>query len=161
MTLIGFIKDKKRFLLGQSVMNLFFAAGYVFLGAISGTVANICTMTRNFVCIKWNLSTPLKILFIAIQIVLTLITDDMSFMMWLPILSYSLFTWFMDSDSAKTIKVVAIAGQLLWLFYDIHYKNYSVVLFDIAAAITNSIALISITKSEKTGSEKYDNQESK
>lgn len=156
MTLIGLIKKKKRFLATQCVMNLFFAGGNLFLGGISGAIANLITMTRNIVCLKWKMDTPMKILFIVLQIVITLLLDRGGWLMWLPVVGVCVFTWFMDTENMALIKGTVIFSQILWGIYDLAIKNYATVPFDAAAAVTNTIALVAILKAgraEKTETE--------
>ena len=157
MAAMGLIKDKKKFLIAQSGMNVFFIVGNLFLNGITGAIANACTMARNIVCLKWNLNTPLKILFISLQIVLTIIARPASMLMWLPIFGTCIFTWFLDTENAVLLRILIIVTQMMWLVYDIHIINYATVPFDVAACITNSFALAGIVK--KQHSEDTDDKE--
>ena len=157
MTLIGLIKNKKRFLTAQCGMNGLFALGNYVLGGISGTIVNIVTMLRNIFCLKWKMKTWSKLVFIALQIALAIASDCSGIIMWLPIISNCVFTWFMDSEDMVLLKVILIISQLLWAVFDYSIINYATVPFDIAAAVTNTVALVSILKdrsNEKTAEEK-------
>lgn len=146
MTLIGLIKNKKRFLTAQCGMNGLFALGNYVLGGVSGTIVNIVTMLRNIFCLKWKMKTWSKVIFIALQIGLSIAADCHGIIMWLPIISNCVFTWFMDSEDMVLLKVILIVSQILWAVFDFSIVNYATVPFDIAAAVTNTIALISILK---------------
>lgn len=149
MAAMGMIKDKKRFLIAQSIMNVFFIAGNLFLGGYSGAIANGCTMLRNIVCLRWTLNTPLKLVFIFIQLAMTAATKSQSVLLWLPVIGAGIFTWYMDTDNMKLLKIIIIITQMMWLVYDIYILNYATVPFDIAACITNSVSLYRLSKAEK------------
>lgn len=160
MVLIGLIKEKKRFLEVQGLMNIFFIVGNLFLGGISGAIANFTTLVRNVVCIKRNLNRPLKILFITIQVALTLYFDRGGIIIWLPILGACLFTWFMDTENMLLLKIVATVGQTCWGIYDFFIINYATVPFDIAAIVTNIIAIAALVRLRKAKEEKTDGTDS-
>lgn len=149
MTLMGLIKDKKRFLLAQCGMNVFYIAGNLCLGGISGAIANLVTMLRNIVTLRWKLNVPIKLLFIALQLGLTLYFGVSGVVMWLPVAGVLLFTWFIDTENMALLKVVVIISQMLWGIYDLSIKNYATFPFDIATCITNGIALCSLLKAKK------------
>ena len=149
MILMGFIKKKDRFLLAQCGMNAFFIAGNLFLGGISGAIANAVTMTRNIVCLKWNLNRTLKIVFIALQIGLVLLSGTDSLVMWLPIIGNCVFTWYMDSEDMALFKGIVIGSQFLWGIYDFYIMNYATVPLDVCSCITNAFAMAAIMKSRK------------
>ena len=149
MILMGFIKKKDRFLLAQCGMNAFFIAGNLFLGGISGAIANAVTMTRNIVCLKWNLNRTLKLFFIALQIGLVLLSGTDSLVMWLPIIGNCVFTWYMDSEDMALFKGIVIGSQFLWGIYDFYIMNYATVPFDVCSCITNAFAMAAIMKSRK------------
>ena len=149
MTLIGFIKTKRRFLIAQSSMNAIFIAGNLTLGGISGAIVNLVTLIRNFICLKFDLTKPLKLFFIALQIGLTIYFGCDSVIMWLPIIAACLFTWFMDSENMILLKVIVIVSQLMWAVYDFSIVNYATVPFDFAAAVTNAVSVFSILRDRK------------
>ena len=149
MTLMGFIKNKRRFLITQSGMNAVFIAGNLTLGGISGAIVNLVTLIRNFVCLKFDLTKPLKLLFIALQIGLTVYFGCDSIIMWLPVIGACLFTWFMDTENMVLLKVIVIASQLMWAVYDFSIVNYATVPFDLAAAVTNTVSVFAILRDKK------------
>lgn len=150
MLLIGLIKNKKRFLGAQCVMNVVFIAGNTVLGGYSGAVANAVTLIRNIVCIKYNLTKPLKLLFIALQVAITAFIGADGILAWLPVFANCVFTWFMDSEDMILLKAVVIVSQAMWLVYDFSIMNYATVLFDFGACVTNGIALFSLVKEKKS-----------
>lgn len=154
MTLMGLIREKKKFLLAYSGMNVFFIAGNLFLGGISGAIANIVTMARNLYCVKKNITTQLKVIFIVIQIILTAAFGAEGVLMWLPVLANCVFTWFVDTENMVLMKSIVIAGQFLWLFYDLSMINYTSAVFDVTSCITNAIAVLGIVREMKKAQNK-------
>ena len=146
MTLMGLIKDKKKFLAAQCGMNALFCVGNYVLGGISGSIVNIVTMIRNIFCLKRKMGPWSRILFIAVQIALAAAAGCTGIVMWLPIVGNCVFTWFLDSEDMVLLKIILIASQGLWAVYDFSISNFATVPFDISAAVTNTISLIAILK---------------
>ena len=144
---IGFLKRKQHILLAQSVQCLFMGAGNLILGGVSGFGSNVGTILRNLVFSKRNVTVPLKVFFIALQIVLSLGSLDAGWIAWLPVLAAAVFTWFLDTQSETRLKVVILFSQVMWLIYDIHYLNYVATTFDVLTMCSNLIGLYMIRKS--------------
>ena len=146
MTLMGFIKNRKKFLTVQCGMNVVFAIGNYILGGVSGSIANTVTMIRNVFCLKYKMGRWSKLFFIALQVALTAVTGSGSFVMWLPVIGVCIFTWFMDSENMALLKVIVIASQLMWAVFDYSISNFATVPFDLASVATNSVSLIGIIR---------------
>lgn len=153
MTLLGFIKKKRNFLMAQCVMNGFFIAGNSFLGGISGVLANCMTIIRNVVCMKWNLNLWLKLGFVIAQIGLAWAFGCTGVIAWLPIIGNCVFTWYMDTENMVLLKWIIIGTQLLWAIYDFSILNYTTFVFDVAAVVTNFIGICSIVRERKAKSD--------
>lgn len=149
MTLMGFIKIKRRFLIAQCGMNALFIAGNLCLGGITGAIANAVTLIRNLFCLRKDLSKAAKAVFILLQIALAFIACSRSLIAWLPIIGNCVFTWYIDTKNMVLFKLIVIACQLMWAVYDFSIQNYATVPFDIATAITNTISIISIIRDSK------------
>lgn len=85
MVAIGFIKKKERIVLAQCLQFGFLGLGNLLLGATAGFISGIVSVTRNLVFYKVKGTTGLKLIFIAAQIVLTLLTWNGSLYECLPI----------------------------------------------------------------------------
>ena len=144
---VGFLKRKQHILLAQSVQCLCMGAGNLILGGVSGFGSNVGTILRNLVFSKRNVTVPLKVFFIALQIVLSLGSLDAGWIAWLPVLAAAVFTWFLDTQSETRLKVVILFSQVMWLIYDIHYLNYVATTFDVLTMCSNLIGLYMIRKS--------------
>ncbi len=146
---IGFLKKKNHILIAQSVQCLFMGAGNLILGGISGFICNIVTIIRNLAFMKFRNTAGMKIFFILLQFVLSISTLSVGWISWLPILSAALFTWFMDTRSEAKLKVVILCTQVMWLTYDLYFRNYVASAFDVMTMLSNSYCLFTILKSSK------------
>lgn len=143
---IGFLKKKSHILMAQSVQCAFMGGGNLILGAWGGFTANVVSIIRNLVFAKFPINLGLKLLFIGLQLALSLGTLDGSLIAWLPILAAAVFTWCLDTKSEVTLKLVIIGTLVMWLVYDICYRNYVSAAFDTATIISNSIGLWMLRK---------------
>ena len=149
MVLIGFLKKKNHILVAQCAQCMFMGVGNLVLGGISGFVCNIVTILRNFVFLKFRNTTFLKIFFILLQFVLSISSLSAGWISWLPILSAALFTWYMDTRSEAKLKIVILCTQVMWLTYDLYFRNYAASTFDVMTMISNSFCLFTILKNSK------------
>lgn len=145
---IGFLKSNRHILVAQSVQCLFMGAGNLILGGVSGFICNIVTIIRNLVFIRFRNTTALKLFFIALQFVLSISTLSAGWISWLPIISAALFTWFMDTPSAAKLKVIILCTQVMWLIYDLYYRNYVASAFDVMTMCSNIIGFFMVRKTK-------------
>ncbi len=146
MVLIGFLKKKNHILIAQCAQCLFMGVGNLILGGISGFVCNIVTILRNLVFIRFRNTTFLKVFFIGLQFVLSISSLSAGWISWLPILAAALFTWFMDTRSEKLLKIIILLTMVMWLTYDLYFRNYVASSFDVMTMISNLIGLYMVSK---------------
>ena len=146
MVLIGFLKKKNHILIAQCVQCLFMGVGNLVLGGISGFICNIVTILRNLVFVKFRNTTFLKIFFILLQFILSISTLSAGWISWLPILAAALFTWCMDTRSEAKLKICILCTQVMWLIYDLYYRNYVASAFDVMTMVSNFIGLYMVTR---------------
>lgn len=146
---IGFLKKKDHILIAQSVQCIFMGVGNLVLGGVSGFICNIVTIVRNLAFLKFRNTTAMKIFFIALQFVLSIGTLSAGYISWLPIISAGLFTWYMDTVSEAKLKIVILCTQVMWLTYDLYYRNYTASAFDVMTMASNLITLYSICRKHK------------
>lgn len=149
MMLMGMIKDRIKFIEAQSMMNVVYIAGYAFLKGTSGVIVNVVTLTRNIICLKWKMTTPIKLVFIIGQIILGIIFGNSGIIAWFPVIACSIFTWYMDCEDAVKLRCVIVGTQMLFMVYDWTVKAYTGFAFDILATITNTVSLISLVKEHR------------
>ena len=146
---IGFLKKKNQILIAQSVQCVFLGTSNLVLGGISGFICNMVTILRNLVFLKFRNTTLLKVFFILLQFVLSISSLSLGWISWLPILAAALFTWCMDTKSEAKLKIVILCTQIMWLTYDLYFRNYVASAFDVMTMISNTICLFAILKSSK------------
>ena len=143
---IGFLKKKNHILIAQSVQCVFLGTSNLVLGGISGSICNMVTILRNFVFLKFQNTTFLKISFILLQFVLSISSLSAGWISWLPILAAALFTWYMDVKSEAKLKIVILCTQVMWLTYDLYYLNYVASAFDVMTMISNVAGIYMLRK---------------
>ena len=149
MVSIGLIKEKKKIIAAQCVQFGLYAAANFVLGGFMGALTNLVSMARNLVSIKWNFNLPWKIAFSLIQIGMGGAANKEGFLGWLPVIAALTLTWLLDTKDEIILKVTFLLGQVLWIFYDIHHKNYVGVFFDLFSFVTNIIGIKMILKERK------------
>jgi len=146
MVLIGFLRKKSHILIAQSVQCLFMGVGNLTLGGVSGFICNVVTIIRNLVFIKFRNTTAMKVFFIILQLVLSLGSLQAGLISWLPLIAAAIFTWCMDTRSEARLKVCILCTQVLWLTYDLYYRNYVASAFDVMTMISNLIGFYLVTR---------------
>ena len=149
MVVIGFLQKKRSILLAQCVQFSFLAAGNLLLGAMTGFISGVVSILRNLVFLKWENTGLLKLVFIAVQLVLSLSVGIDGRVDWLPVLSAVLFTWFLDVKSEVRLKLVMIAAQSMWLVYDFVYLNYVTCVFDAMTIASNAVGIVLLMRKKK------------
>ena len=143
---IGLLRKNSHILLAQCVQCGFMGFGNLILGGVSGFICNIVTIFRNLIFVKYPATTGLKIGFILLQLVLSLGSLSAGIIGWLPLIAAAVFTWYLDTTSAVKLKLVILFTQVLWLIYDLYYRNYVASGFDVMTMCSNLIGLYLILK---------------
>ena len=149
MVAIGFIRKKEHILAVQCLQFGIMGVGNLVLGAVSGTISNAVSIVRNLVFARWSSSLPLKVIFIILQVLLSLSALQSSPLEWLPLLAAAIFTWFLDTKSEVILKSVIIGTLLLWLVYDFCHLNYVAMTFDALSIVSNFIGILMLRKKTK------------
>lgn len=147
MVAIGLLKKKSHILIAQVVQCCFIGFSNLILGGISGFISNIVTILRNLVFVKYPITPKRKAFFIALQALLSLRAMSRNPVTWLPLISGGLFTWFLDTTDTAKLKLVILAGQVMWLIYDLYYRNYVAAAFDLLTILSTGIGILLIRKS--------------
>lgn len=148
MVAIGLLKKKSHILIAQSVQCCFMGLGNLILGGVSGFICNIVTVIRNLVFVKYPVTRKLKIAFILLQLALSAGSLSINLITWLPLIAASLFTWYLDTTSTAKLKIVILCTQVMWLIYDLYYRNYVAAAFDVMTMISNLIGFFMVKKSK-------------
>lgn len=153
MVLIGFIKNKDRYIVMQTLQFLLNALSHFLLGGFGGTVASLVSAARNIIIAKWKCTTGIKIALIAVQAALSISTVTANPITWIPIIAAGMFTWYIDTKDAMWFKWVIIITLIMWTVYDIYHHNYVSIWFSIFTLITNGISMVKIHKERKEANE--------
>ena len=146
---IGLLKKKEHILAAQCAQFTIQGAAHLILGATSGVVACITGIIRNLVFARRAVTPMLKLFFIALQAVLSLPAMTLNPVTWLPLLSCSMFTWFLDLKNPVALKGMMIGAQLMWVVYDFVYCNYVALAFDIFTIISTAVGIVLILRGRK------------
>ena len=153
MVATGLIKSKKNILIAQSVQFTIMGIGNLILGGFTGFMSNMVSIVRNVVCLKTTLTVPLKLLFIAIQIILGGLVNNLGLIGWMPVCAACIFTWILDTDNEILLKAVIIAMQVMWCIFDFTIQNYISLAMDLFTIISNAAGIFLIKKAEKNSGE--------
>jgi len=67
----------------------------------------------------------------------------------LPVISCSLYTWFIDLKDEVKLKYVLLVAQALWVVYDFRFMNYVALAFDIFTILSTAVGIVLIKQSRK------------
>ena len=146
---IGLVKKKKQILLAQCAQFMVLGAANMLLGGMTGLVSNLISIARNLFCLKWDYTTKWKVIFIGVQVVLSMGVNTLGLLGWFPIFSTVLFTWFLDLKNEVHLKIVIITAQIFWIIYDFNLHNYVTFIFGIMTVCSNLLGIVMILKDRR------------
>ena len=149
MVAIGLVKKKEHILTVQCVQFVFMGLGNLLLGATAGFISNVVSVVRNLVFARVKSTTGLKILFISVQALLTLLIGGTALIEWLPVIAVVTYTWCLDVKSDVLFKWIMVGCTALWIVYDLYYLNYVAATFDILTVISTFIGILRIKKEKR------------
>ncbi len=153
MVLIGFIKNKDRYIIMQTLQFGLNALSHFLLGGFGGSVAALVSVVRNIIIAKWKCTTGIKIALIVVQAALTVSTITANPITWIPIIAAGMFTWYIDTEDVMWFKWVIIITLVMWAVYDLYHHNYVSIWFSTFTVITNGISMVKIHKERKEAKE--------
>ncbi len=137
----GFIKSRDNILKVQSLQCLIIGTGNLVLGGVTGFIANMISIVRNYICLKRDFTVPLKLTFISIQVILSLGFNNLGLIGWIPAFCAGFFTWFLDTKNPTVLKTVIILTEILWAVYNLTIRNYVGFATDIFTITTNAVGI--------------------
>lgn len=149
MIYYSILKEKKEILIVQSIKIGLLALSNIILGGITGAIVNIIGLIRNIICYKNKLGLKEKIIISLLNIILTLMFNNLGFIGLLPLASTVIYVWLMNTKDVKKFKLLIASTMVLWLIYDITIKSYTSAIFDFLTVIANIVTLIQIKNKEK------------
>lgn len=154
MVSVGFLKQRRKILLAQSVQFAIMGAGNLILGGISGFLSNALGIVRNLFCLKRELTLPLALGFVAVQAALTFAADSMGPIGFLPVVAALIFTLTINSKNEVVLKAAIIVGQLCWAGYDGTLHNYASLFFDLLTVGSNVVGIFMLRRGKGKESER-------
>lgn len=150
MVAVGFIKRKDHMLAAQCGQFGLQSVANLILGSASGCVSGVVGIVRIVVFTRVKKVTVwLKLGFIALQGVLTFWAGADTLIAWLPMLAMVAYTWYLDTEDAVLFKAVNLLGVCMWLVHDIHYLNYSGVVFDVLSIISTAVGIFVLMRDRR------------
>ena len=148
MVAIGFVWKKERVITLQCFQFGLLGISNLLLGATSGFVSGLVSVGRNLIFPRVKGGLWLKLLFINLQVILTLLTGVEEPVSLLPLFAGVLFTWFIDVPGDMQLKLVVIAAQALWAIHDLSYRNYVAFTFDLLTIGTNAMGIFLLARAD-------------
>lgn len=146
MVAIGFVRKKERVISLQCFQFGLLGLSNLILGATSGFISGLVSVARNLIFPRTKGGLLLKLLFINVQVLFTILMGMDGLISLLPLFAGVLFTWFIDTKSDGQLKVVIICAQALWAVYDAYYRNYVAFSFDLMTIGANVVGILLLAK---------------
>ena len=151
MVAIGFIKERDRILKAQCFQWVIMGIANLMLGGVTGLISNLVSVVWNLWSLKRELTRPVILIFIALQIALSIPFNTLGLLGWLPTIAAVAFTLFLNAKDARVLKGAIIFGQVLWSVFDISLMNYSAFAFDIFTIISSLIGIWRLRSAQSPG----------
>ena len=146
----GSIKQKRKILVVQTIQILMQGVSMLLLGGITGTINNVLSCFRNYLCYKEKLNVYWKSFLIAASIGMTVIVNEQGFLGIIPAAVCTVFIIFMDVKDPVKFKLLVTLSFVPWMFYHFILRSYVGAIFDAATVITNTITLFVMLKERRT-----------
>ncbi|MCR5717398.1 MAG: YgjV family protein [Lachnospiraceae bacterium] len=131
MVLSGSVKGERNTLRIQNLQLVILGIANFMLTGYTGAAINAIGIARNLLYRAKKLTMPVKIALIAVAALATYLLNNAGIVGWFPTLTMVLFTFLLGFGGVIGIKVITIVAQILWAFYDFHYRNYTAFAFDL------------------------------
>ena len=148
-TVSGFVTQRRKILLWQSVQLGLQSISMILLGAFTGAVSNVLSVARNILCYYDKVNRPVKAILIAVQFLLTLIVGDGSVISWMPFIVCTIYIIFMTETDPIRFKLLVTLTFIPWIFYYLIYKSYTGSFFAAATTVTNIISLTRMIREKR------------
>jgi hypothetical protein len=149
MLVSGMVKDRKKIIYIQTLQILAFAISDLILGGYTGTIVNLISLVRNYLCYKDKLTNIKQIILIILSVVFSLLFNNLGFLGLLPLISTVVYTCFMNVKDTIKLKSLIIFTMVLWLIYDTFIKSYTSAIFDFFSIIANIVTIYQLYNNKK------------
>lgn len=145
MVYSGSVKVRKKIIYIQTLQILAFAISDLILGGYTGTIVNLISLVRNYLCYKDKLARDNKIILILSCTIFSLLFNNLGLLGFLPLISTVVYTCFMDVKNTIKLKLLIIFTMVLWLIYDIFIHSYISAVFDFFSIIANTVTIYQLS----------------
>ena len=146
MVVIGLFKDRKHILKAQCAQWFIMGVSNLMLGGVTGFISNMVSIVRNVYTLKKDLTKPVKLGFILLQIVISAAFNQSGMLGWLPIIAAVALTMFVDVKDERVLKLALIFGQSLWTVFDFSLMNYTAFAFDLVTIVSTVVGIRRLSK---------------
>ena len=141
MVVVGLIKKRENILVVQSAQFLILGIANLILGGVTAFISDLVSIGRNLFSLKRPLTTPVRLVFILIQILISVPFNRLGLVGWLPTVAAVSFTMFLDVGDEVVLKLAIIFGQSMWMIFDFLLQNYTSCAFDVFSIISACIGI--------------------
>ena len=145
----GAVRDRKKILAMQTVQLGMQTVSMLLLGAVTGAINNIISCVRNVVCYRDWMKKPVKVLFIAVSVFLTVRFNTQGYLGLLPLFVCIVYILFMDIQDPIRFKILVTCTFVPWIFYFLVIRTYTGAFFAAATVVTNLITLRKMIQDRK------------
>lgn len=141
----SFSKIKVKILIYQTISFLFKGIHYLLLGGISGFLTSLVSMVRNIIFIRINCSKLYTLIFTFLYVIIGFYfwTD---FWSWLPCVATIFYTFIININNVRFLKLGLIFVALIWLIYNVYLFSYSGIMVQIIVVFTNLFSFFKLDK---------------
>lgn len=163
MVAIGFLKKKEQIVIGQCFQLGFLGASNFLLSAVSGGIGNVLGVVRNLILPKSKKPMVWKIVFIVIQIVLSICffgravngydgpnsVTVLKLIYWIPVLYTIILTSVLDTKNVNVFRVAIMIAQAMFCFFDGFYYNWPAFVANILTVLSNGYSIFADARAAK------------
>ena len=143
-------KRKRKIMITQLIANVFYAAQYILIGAVSTGIMNIISCVRYYVYNKneekgKENSIALLFLFVAIIILIAVLTVR-RYIDLIPIVISIWYTYITWQKNTKLLRYGFIGAAVVWMYYNLQVQAYAPFIGNILEIISGTIAIARFKK---------------
>lgn len=142
----GVVKEKQKILFWQTIQLGLQIFSMCLLGAFTGAISNVLSVIRNILGYKDKINTPVKVILIGVQLVLTILFSDGTLISWVPFAVCAVYILFMDIKDPIRFKILVTLTFIPWIFYFLYFRSYTGSAFALITTIANLISLHQMIK---------------
>ena len=142
----GSIKKKEKILLVQILQMSLQGISMLLLGGITGTINNVLSCFRNYLCYKGKLSLFWKNALTAVSLLMTILVNEQGIIGVIPFAICTVYIYLMDMKDPIGFKLLVTLCFLPWTVYHFVLRSYVGAFFDVAALVSNGITCMAMMK---------------